>query len=110
MEWICPGCRRATAECTCGPNKPKPPAPTVDKSKPVKVGRETKGRKGKGVTTIFDLPLGEAALQELASLLKQRCGVGGSVKDGQIEIQGDQRDRIVAELEKLGYTVKRAGG
>jgi translation initiation factor 1 len=75
-----------------------------------KVGRETAGRRGKGVTTVFDLPLDARALQELAGLLKQRCGTGGTVKDGRIEIQGDQRERIAAELEKLGYKVKRVGG
>jgi translation initiation factor 1 len=80
--------------------------------KPVtaKVGRETAGRRGKGVTTVFDLPLDECGLRELAGTLKQRCGTGGTVKDGRIEIQGDQRERIVAELEKLGYKVKRVGG
>jgi protein-tyrosine phosphatase len=76
----------------------------------VKVGRETAGRRGKGVTTVFDLALNEAGLRELAAALKQRCGTGGTVKDGRIEIQGDQRPRIVAELEKLGYKVKRVGG
>lgn len=76
----------------------------------LKVGRETAGRKGKGVTTVFDTPLSEASLLELAAKLKQKCGTGGTVKEGRIEIQGDQRDRIVAELEKLGYKVKRAGG
>ena len=62
------------------------------------------------VTTVFDLPLDETGLRELAATLKQRCGTGGTVKDGRIEIQGDQRERIVAELEKLGYKVKRVGG
>src|SRR4029077_13333315 len=76
----------------------------------VKVGRETAGRRGKGVTTVFDVPLDESGLRELAATLKQRCGTGGTVKDGRIEIQGDQRDRIVSELEKLGYRVKRVGG
>lgn len=75
-----------------------------------KVGRETAGRRGKGVTTVFDLPLDENGLRELAGTLKQRCGTGGTVKDGRIEIQGDQRERIVAELERLGYKVKRIGG
>jgi predicted translation initiation factor SUI1 len=75
-----------------------------------KVGRETAGRRGKGVTTVFGLQLNESGLRELATTLKQRCGTGGTVKDGRIEIQGDQRDRIVAELEKLGYAVKRVGG
>src|SRR5690242_18927693 len=80
--------------------------------KPVtlKVGRETAGRRGKGVTTVFDLPLDDDGVRELAALLKQRCGTGGTAKDGRIEIQGDQRERIVAELEKLGYKVKRVGG
>src|SRR6516225_2072019 len=80
--------------------------------KPVtlKVGRETAGRRGKGVTTVFDLSLDEEGVRELAALLKQRCGTGGTVKGGRIEIQGDQRERIVGELEKLGYKVKRVGG
>jgi len=76
----------------------------------VRVGRETKGRRGKGVTIVSDLPFDEAGLEELAARLKQRCGTGGTVKDGKIEIQGDQRDRLTAELEALGYRVKRAGG
>jgi protein-tyrosine phosphatase len=76
----------------------------------LKVGRETAGRRGKGVTTVFDLPFDDDRVRELAVLLKQRCGSGGTVKDGRIEIQGDQRERIVAELEKLGYKVKRVGG
>ena len=57
----------------------------------------------------FSLP-NEAGLLELAAKLKSLCGTGGTVKDRKIEIQGDQRDRITAELEKLGYKVKRAGG
>jgi translation initiation factor 1 len=76
----------------------------------VRVGRATKGRRGKGVTTVSDLPLDESGLLELAAKLKQRLGTGGTVKDGCIEIQGDQRDRIMAELQGLGYRVKRAGG
>ncbi len=91
------------------------PARVVAKApgkKPVtaKVGRETAGRRGKGVTTVFDVPLDDNGLKELAGILKQRCGTGGTVKDGRIEIQGDQRERIVAELEKLGYQAKRVGG
>jgi predicted translation initiation factor SUI1 len=80
--------------------------------KPVtlKVGRETAGRRGKGVTTVFDLPFDAGGIRDLAARLKQRCGTGGTVKGGRIEIQGDQRERIVAELEKMGYQVKRAGG
>ena len=84
--------------------------PAQAKPLTAKVGRETAGRRGKGVTTVFDVPLDEDALRELAAKLKQRCGTGGPVKDGRIEIQGDQRERVVAELEKLGFKVKRVGG
>ena len=76
----------------------------------VRVGRETAGRRGKGVTTVFDVPLDHVGLEDLASTLKQRCGTGGTVKDRRIEIQGNQRERVVAELERLGYLVKRVGG
>jgi predicted translation initiation factor SUI1 len=91
------------------PPKPPPPAPPK-KVHTVKVSRETAGRRGKGVTVISELPLGEDALRDLATQLKNKCGTGGTAKDGRIEIQGDHRDRLVIELEKLGYKVKRAGG
>lgn len=96
----------ADASTSARPVKKLPAA----KPPTIKVGRETAGRRGKGVTTIFDTPLDDVRLKELATTLKQRCGTGGTVKDGRIEIQGDQRDRIIAELEKLGYKVKRVGG
>lgn len=91
---------------------PKPAAkePPKPKVHTVRVGRETAGRRGKGVTTVFDLPLSEDAAKELAATLKAKCGTGGTYKDGKIEIQGDHRDKIVTELEKLGYRVKRSGG
>ena len=97
------------------PDRPEPiPTPAtpkpVRKMPEVKVGRETKGRRGKGVTLVTDVPLNDAALDELAQTLKQRCGTGGTVKDRRIEIQGDQRDRVTAVLEELGYRVKRVGG
>ena len=62
------------------------------------------------MTTVSDLPLDEAGLLELAATLKQRCGTGGTVREGRIEIQGDQRDRLAAVLESMGYRVKRVGG
>ena len=105
------GGQRPESQPTAAP-APERPAAKEPARKPVtvKVGRETAGRRGKGVTTVFDVPLDESGLRELAATLKQRCGTGGTVKDGRIEIQGDQRERIVAELEKLGYKVKRVGG
>lgn len=85
-----------------------PPPPK--KVHTVKVSRETAGRKGKGVTVVSELPLTEDALKELATQLKNKCGTGGTAKEGRIEIQGDHRDTLARELEKLGYKVKRAGG
>lgn len=74
----------------------------------VRVGRETKGRKGAGVTVVSGIPPEELPL--LAKELKKKCGTGGTVKNGVIEIQGDQRDVLVVELQVRGYAVKRAGG
>ncbi|MCU0856783.1 MAG: hypothetical protein MUC65_00065 [Pontiellaceae bacterium] len=76
----------------------------------VRVGRETKGRKGAGVTVITGIPLHPEGLEKLARQFKQQCGTGGTVKNGVIEIQGDHRDLLITELQKLGYTVKRTGG
>ena len=77
---------------------------------PVRVGRETKGRGGKGVTVITGLRLSAAELEAIAGELKRRCGCGGTVKEGVIEIQGDQRDTIVAAQRARGFDAKRAGG
>ena len=76
----------------------------------VRVGREVAGRGGKGVSVISGLPLAAADLEVLASRLKRLCGAGGAVRDRVIEIQGDHRDRLVAELRLLGYDAKRSGG
>lgn len=76
----------------------------------VVVGRQVAGRGGKAVTVISGLPLDEAQLAELATRLKKLCGAGGCVKEGVIEIQGEHRGRLVAELCRLGYAAKRAGG
>ena len=86
----------------------KPSAPQSDGV--VRVGRETKGRKGSGVTVITGIPSHPEGLEKLAKQFKQLCGTGGTVKNGVIEIQGDHRDLLVAELQKLGYTAKRSGG
>jgi translation initiation factor 1 len=76
----------------------------------VKVRRETAGRRGKAVTTISNVPLDDAGLRELAGRLKKRCGVGGSAKDGVIELQGDHRDAVMEMLRADGYDVVLAGG
>jgi translation initiation factor 1 len=109
---LCPECARPVAECRCRRSKPAQAALTMPRGDGiVRVGRQTQGRKGKGVTVITGLPLAPGALEELATRLKKRCGSGGTVTDaGIIEIQGDHRDALVVELGRLGYTVKRSGG
>jgi translation initiation factor 1 len=76
----------------------------------VRVRREVGGRRGKTVTTVSGVPVREAELKALAGRLKKRCGVGGSVKDGIIELQGDHRETVLRILRAEGYTVVLAGG
>tara|TARA_R100001440_G_scaffold8937_5_gene16829 strand:- start:10646 stop:10876 length:231 start_codon:yes stop_codon:yes gene_type:complete len=76
----------------------------------VRLSRETKGRKGKGVTLITGIPLAEKELKAYAKTLKAKCGTGGTVKDGVVEIQGDHRDLLLPLLQQKGWTVKKAGG
>ncbi len=76
----------------------------------VRVQLESKGRAGKGVTVIKGLPLDPDALVALGKLLKIACGSGGTVKDGTIEVQGDHCERVMGELKKRGFVVKRSGG
>ena len=83
---------------------------TYDGDGILRIRRETSGRKGKGVTTISGFDLSDADLKTMAKKLKQTCSTGGTVKEGVIEIQGDHRDKLKAELEKLGHSVKLAGG
>ncbi|MBU1568278.1 MAG: translation initiation factor Sui1 [Proteobacteria bacterium] len=102
---ICPECDKPVASCICRQKKVVVPAKSG-----VRVGRETKGRKGKGVTVISGLPLDAAALEALAKELKKRCGSGGTVKEGVIEIQGDHRDVLLEDLVKRGWPAKKSGG
>ena len=104
----CPHSGHAVAKCQCRAN-PRAAAPPAGDGI-VRVGKESKGRRGKTVTTVTGVPLAPDDLQTLAKQLKRRCGTGGSVKDGVIEIQGDQRDVLVAELEARDYKVRRSGG
>jgi len=108
---LCPECARPVAECRCRRSRPAQPQAVVPKGDGiVRVGRETKGRKGKGVTVVTGVPLAGQELDALATRLKKRCGSGGTVHEGVIEIQGDHRDLLVEELGRLGYAVKRSGG
>ena len=102
---MCPVCRKAVAGCICSRNTNKPAADGI-----VRVSRETKGRKGKGVTVVKGLALDAPALALLGKQLKTACGSGGTVKDGVIEIQGDHCERVTEALKQQGWAVKRAGG
>ncbi|QFU00292.1 translation initiation factor Sui1 [Halomonas sp. THAF5a] len=104
----CPECRQPIDDCRCVEAAEQ--ARLADLDGIVRLRRETKGRKGKGVTLIEGVPLPADALKTLAKALKKRCGTGGALKDGVIEIQGDQREVLKAELEQRGYRVKLAGG
>jgi translation initiation factor 1 len=88
---------------------PGPNGRRADEGK-VKVRREVAGRRGKAVTTVSGVPVGDAELRALAGRLKKRCGVGGSAKDGVIEIQGDHRELVVEVLRAEGYVPVLAGG
>lgn len=102
---ICPACGQPVDSCTCSKQKSE-----VFGGGTVRVRREVKGRGGKTVTAISGVPVNDNDLRELAAELKRRCSTGGSVKNGIIIIQGDQRDTIIPLLQAKGYTVKKAGG
>jgi translation initiation factor 1 len=93
-----------TIRCICGKGNMGIPNDGI-----VRIGRETKGRKGLGISVIAGVPLDDKGLKTLAKQLKQKCGTGGTVKSGTIEIQGDHRDLLKQELLKIGYTVKLSG-
>lgn len=101
----CPKCKKPLKKCHCQ-ELPK----SVKNDGIVRLERQTKGRKGKGVTLITGIPLPDAELKALAKTLKQKCGVGGAIKNGVIELQGDQRELLLPLLQEKGWTVKKAGG
>lgn len=103
---LCPACHQPRENCICKGVEQEVP----DTDGFVRLRRETKGRGGKAVTTISGVPLAGEELKALARALKQRCGVGGSLKGATIEIQGDQRQLLKEELERRGFRVKLSGG
>ena len=89
--------------------RPAPPAKVAPGTR-MKVRREVAGRKGKAVTTVTDIALPDSELKALAKDLKKRCGVGGTTKNGRIELQGDHRDTVLEFLESAGHDAVAAGG
>lgn len=103
---VCPDCGAADSECRCQGLS----AEHVWGDGRVRVSRQTKGRKGKAVTLVEGLAMTSTELEQTAKRLKTRCGSGGAVKEGVIEIQGDQRQTVVAWLQEQGIAAKLAGG
>jgi translation initiation factor 1 len=101
---LCPTCGWPADDCRCSSRFARDEA--VPARVVAKLRMEKKGRGGKTVTVVFDLPRNQAFLKDLASELKRTCGTGGAVVEDTVEIQGDQRERIRAVLEKKGWTVK----
>ena len=101
---ICLSCSNPVKQCTCRKQT------TLIGDGNVRVSRETKGRKGKGVTLVKGLAMDAVALKLMGKKFKTMCGSGGTVKEGVIEIQGDHIQRILDYLKKQGVTAKRAGG
>ncbi|MFD2191543.1 translation initiation factor Sui1 [Pistricoccus aurantiacus] len=104
----CPNCRHPLAACACASLAERERLAGLDGI--VRIRRETSGRKGKGVTTLTGIPLEDEPLKELVKELKKRCGTGGALKNGVIEIQGDHRETLKTVLEQHGFKVKLAGG
>lgn len=106
---VCPVCKQPYKHCRC--DQPSTQQNIAKKSDGiVRVMRDRKGRGGKTVTVIDGVMGSEAELNALAQQLKKLCGSGGTVKDGNIEIQGDHCEKVMTKLTALGYKVKRAGG
>lgn len=101
---VCPGCGWPDRDCKCSSTLARDTA--VPARIVAKLRMEKKGRGGKVVTVVYDLPQNQAFLRDLAGELKRACGAGGAVSENTVEIQGDLRDRIRSVLEKKGWTVK----
>jgi translation initiation factor 1 len=106
---ICKSCQKPVANCACKKKKSRPQR-SIKYDGKIRIQRETKGRKGKTVSTVSGFDLDDDELKDLATGLKRKCGTGGSVKDGIIIIQGDHRNTLLAELKKQGYTAILSGG
>ena len=101
---ICPGCGWPERDCKC--SSQRAPAESVPDRVVAKLRMEKKGRGGKTVTVVYDLPRNAAFLKELCQELKKTCGTGGAIDEGAIELQGDLRDRVREFLMKKGFLVK----
>jgi len=106
---LCPGCGEPVSQCRCRQH-PARALRSGYRDGTVRLRRETRGRKGKGVTLVDGVPGPDSEQKELARALKAHCGSGGTLRDGIIEIQGDHREAIRDHLSSLGIRSKFAGG
>ena len=102
---LCPQCGEKEHQGKCSHSKNQ-----VLGEGNVRIQRETKGRKGAGVNLVKGIPMMEKELKVLHKQLKKKCGVGGTLKKGVLELQGDQREVVLKALEGKGWDVKIAGG
>ena len=107
---ICKRCKQPQSLCRCASTRASGAREATPQDGYVRIARDRKGRGGKTMTVITGLPGDDDTLVALAQRLKRLCGSGGTAKGGVVEIQGDHRDRIEAELRSMGYKVKRVGG
>lgn len=103
---LCPDCGQPVDSCKCAELKKQ----QILGSGKVRVRREVKGRGGKAVTVVTGLPLNSEELGALSKGIKRMLGVGGAVKQGNIEIQGDHVERVLDALKKEGFSAKKGGG
>ena len=106
---MCPKCGRPQSKCACQKKKTKDDLRN-ESDGIIRIRRESKGRKGKTVTIISGFREKDNVIKAIVSDLKNRCGTGGSFKDGIIIIQGDHRETVKTELIRQGFAVKMAGG
>ena len=102
----CPTCGWPQRSCMCSSNQQRASNEPLPARIVAKLRMEKKGRGGKTVTVVYDLPKNDAFLKELGARLKRECGTGGAVTESGIELQGEMRDRVRGILQGLGYTVK----
>jgi translation initiation factor 1 len=103
---VCEKCGKPVSGCVCKSSAKSIP----DGDGVIRIFRDSKGRNGKSVTLVTGIPLAGEELRNLAASLKKLCGTGGTIKDGQVEIQGNHRETIFDFLKTKGYKVKIAGG
>ena len=101
---MCPGCDKPITDCACSKSE------ATSLKGPIHIRRETKGRKGKGVTVVSNLPMAPPQIKDLAKELKSKVGTGGTVKNGTIEIQGEHIELLMKVLSGKGWKVKKIGG